>query len=257
MMQVKLICEQCHLPFVRENPDYRSNFYFCSRSCGAVFNNLKRDYGKQAKTISKIAKDGKWHLRLSKSIKARTLPLISCNCICCHSSFLKKKNSKKTICGTKCSSKHALSKRGVDMESYYNRKSDPFKYYLAIVKNRVRKDQWKRSKPLLCTVDLTVPFLKTLWESQKGRCPYTGWEMLLPAHGHGWNKSSKNIKRASLDRKNNSLGYVCGNVQFVSVMANLAKSEYQDEDLFEFCEAVTKKQRGGSPAADLRQLDLD
>ena len=45
---------------------------------------------------------------------------------------------------------------------------------------------------------------------------------------------------ASLDRIDSSLGYIPGNVQFVSVIANYAKRDFQEEELFEFCEAVVR-----------------
>lgn len=79
--------------------------------------------------------------------------------------------------------------------------------------------------------------MKSLWEKQNGICPYTGWKLELPRTTTGFldNQSSK---RASVDRINISKGYVEGNIQFVSVIANFAKNTFSDDQLIEFCKAV-------------------
>ena len=51
---------------------------------------------------------------------------------------------------------------------------------------------------------------------------------------------SKSPDRASLDRIDSSKGYVKGNVQFVSYMANCAKNEFTSAKLKHFCESMVK-----------------
>jgi hypothetical protein len=48
-----------------------------------------------------------------------------------------------------------------------------------------------------------------------------------------------------LDRIDPHGGYVPGNVQFVSVIANLGKRDFKQEELLEFCQAVAEY-RGGN-----------
>lgn len=84
--------------------------------------------------------------------------------------------------------------------------------------------------------DITPEYLSKLWERQKGICPYTGWSLMLPVCTVGF--ASRNAKNASLDRMDCSRGYVQGNVQFVSIMANYAKNTFCDSDLVDFCKAV-------------------
>lgn len=85
--------------------------------------------------------------------------------------------------------------------------------------------------------DLTVEFLKQLWEDQKGICPFTGWEMILPENStYPWDEKSP--KNASIDRIDNSIGYMQGNVRFVSVMANLARQDFTDEQVIAFGKAI-------------------
>ena len=47
-----------------------------------------------------------------------------------------------------------------------------------------------------------------------------------------------NIRKASLDRIDSSIGYVEGNVQWVSKQANLSKHVMSMSELYEFCRKV-------------------
>lgn len=96
----------------------------------------------------------------------------------------------------------------------------------------------KTKKKYSC--DLTVEYLKQVWEEQKGMCPFTGWELILPEDSsYPWKE--KNPRNASIDRIDNSIGYMQGNVRFVAVMANLARQDFTDEQVIEFCKAVATK----------------
>lgn len=90
--------------------------------------------------------------------------------------------------------------------------------------------------------NLTLAYLKQVWEEQKGICPYTGWQMYLPRTSNEYNQrcSEENPRKASIDRIDSAQGYVIGNVQFVSHMANLAKSSYSHETMLEFCQSVAQ-----------------
>jgi len=85
--------------------------------------------------------------------------------------------------------------------------------------------------------DIDVEYLKQIWEEQDGICPLTGWDIELPPTSAGWNGDS-HLRRASLDRIDNSLGYMKGNVRFVSIMVNYCRNAFEDKDLIEFCKAV-------------------
>ena len=79
--------------------------------------------------------------------------------------------------------------------------------------------------------------LKEIWDSQQGICPLTGWKLELPTQSKQYRL---HIKTASLDRIDNSKGYILGNVRFVSVMFNFARNNFSDEDVIEFAQAVTR-----------------
>lgn len=93
----------------------------------------------------------------------------------------------------------------------------------------------KRKRKFGC--NLTKEYLKNLWALQNGICPITGCKLILPI---GTQKSFENYNpyNASLDRIDNSIGYMQGNVRFISFMANIARQSFTDEQLIEFCKMV-------------------
>lgn len=79
---------------------------------------------------------------------------------------------------------------------------------------------------------ITLPYLKELWEEQKGKCPFTGIELILsPKQLNG---KFNGLYLASLDRIDSSKGYIEGNVQFVSLMYNYCKNNFTDDQVKEF-----------------------
>lgn len=101
----------------------------------------------------------------------------------------------------------------------------PFRYTYRCVKRRFKE------------VDITMDDLKAVWETQKGICPYTGFKLILP--------ESSNVNeidffhRASLDRIDSSLGYVKGNIQFISTPINLMKSTKTDSEVKKFLKEIS------------------
>lgn len=114
-----------------------------------------------------------------------------------------------------------------------NRKTllSPFKYFVKVMKNQNRSDKWSD--------DIDINYLFDLWNRQNGKCPYTGFNLILPKNTTGFEDKKIDIRNASIDRIDNSKGYIKSNIQFVSVMANWAKNILSDEELIEFCVAVS------------------
>lgn len=84
---------------------------------------------------------------------------------------------------------------------------------------------------------ITLADLLALWQVQDGKCPYTNWDLILPEGAN----SVKKPNNASLDRIDSAKGYIPGNIQFVSYMANVAKNSFTHEQMLEFCDAVAAK----------------
>lgn len=78
--------------------------------------------------------------------------------------------------------------------------------------------------------DLTNEYLYSLWEKQNGLCVLTSRPLLLEA---------THYESGSLDRIDSTIGYVEGNVRFVSSIINRMKQELSDQDFRKFCAFVT------------------
>lgn len=81
---------------------------------------------------------------------------------------------------------------------------------------------------------ITLFDLKSQWNTQGGRCPYTGLLLEQPSY-----LSRNDVQRtASLDRIDSSKDYIVGNIQFVSMAINYAKSTLSHEQMVELCRTV-------------------
>lgn len=106
----------------------------------------------------------------------------------------------------------------------------PFRWFMGGVKSGIHQN------PRKGPTDLTPEYLKALWEGQEGKCPFTGWALQLPQSTRKWEQKSPSC--ASLDRVDGAKPYIQGNVRFVSLMANLARQSFGDEEVVGFCRAV-------------------
>lgn len=108
-------------------------------------------------------------------------------------------------------------------------KTNPFGYYL---KNAKCRQNRKRE-----IFDIDEKYLQQLWLEQDGKCAITG----ITINHNSYNKNTTTTPQtASLDRIDQSLGYIKGNVQFVAVSINLGKWKFSDDQIREFIEEVKK-----------------
>ena len=96
----------------------------------------------------------------------------------------------------------------------------PFRIFIESGKKHSKKRGYK--------YEITVEFLKSLWEQQKGICPYTGKQMILSERG------KHHLTSASLDRIDSSKGYSESNVEFVCLFVNLGKNGFTKDQVKEF-----------------------
>lgn len=159
-----------------------------------------------------------------------------CICTNCKKEFLKPINEynrrlkfgRPIYCSRRCSAVMNITnfrdKRNTIPPTRKARNSDSFLYYL---KNCRRRDH---------EFNLTSDFLSKLWQEQKGICPYSKVTLLLNNNS----KRHKDIRySASLDRIDSSLGYVEGNVQFVSTAINYMKNTLTHQECMAFLDLIT------------------
>lgn len=85
--------------------------------------------------------------------------------------------------------------------------------------------------------NLTIEYLEDLWLAQNGLCALSGIIISLPESQRGFHNREYT---ASLDRKNNSLGYEKGNVQWVHKHINLMKWKHNTDYFLELCSKVSR-----------------
>lgn len=83
--------------------------------------------------------------------------------------------------------------------------------------------------------DLTVEYLKDLWNEQDGCCFYSGEKLLVPYYGSG-----KRPFTASIDRIDSGRGYEKGNVVWSSWICNIGKSFLPISEYIDICQKVVE-----------------
>jgi len=84
--------------------------------------------------------------------------------------------------------------------------------------------------------DITQDYINQLFIQQNFRCALTGEEICLPENTKQWREGRYN---ASLDRIDSSIGYVVGNVQWVTKKANLMKMQLSQDEFVSICHKVS------------------
>lgn len=151
----------------------------------------------------------------------------------------RKRGLERNFCSRKCCGEGTKENRAkavrVTAHLKANNRLDefsPFRWHLRNVKQRKKRE-----------CNLTLEYLKELWDDQSGRCPYTGWELKNMRTMDYNDQLPLTPDRASLDRIDSSKGYIKGNVQFVALIAQHAKHTFAETDLISFCKSVTSLNR--------------
>jgi hypothetical protein len=105
----------------------------------------------------------------------------------------------------------------------------PFKYSLNKAKSRSKERQED--------TDLTLEYLKEIYDNQNGLCPYTNIKMEIPRSSQD-EDIKKSPTKLSLDRIDPNLGYIKGNVEFVCYCINVMKNDFTKEETLEFVKKI-------------------
>jgi hypothetical protein len=134
--------------------------------------------------------------------------------------------SKKNIIHLKQFENHFVKNKYVRQTDKYSN----FRWYMKVIR--------KNSKHRQHEYNIDCKYLKQLWDKQNGICPFTNKKLILRTHSN--NDITKSPYQASLDRIDNSIGYVEGNVRFVALIYNYAKNTFSDQEVIDFCKTVAK-----------------
>lgn len=130
-----------------------------------------------------------------------------------------------------------------DISQHAGRKADDFSPFRWHLKSCItRKLDRERKKLSERPVTITLQDLKSQWELQNGKCPYTGWDLVQMPNICSCNQLPLTPNRASLDRIDSTKGYVLGNIQFIACIAQYAKNKFTTDDVMKFCESVVNFQ---------------
>lgn len=87
--------------------------------------------------------------------------------------------------------------------------------------------------------NLTVGYLKQVWDEQAHKCIYTNIPLVLPCYNYRKGASvNSTIYTASVDRIDSSQGYIEGNIQFVSMAINFMKHTMSHEQTLELINLI-------------------
>ena len=104
-------------------------------------------------------------------------------------------------------------------------------YYKEVLRKSFAHKYEANAKTRNIPWDVSYNYLAELLIEQDFKCALTGWDI------HAMDVNSP----ASLDRIDSSLGYIEGNVQWVTIKVNMMKQRYSQQDFIEVCKAVSDK----------------
>ena len=93
-----------------------------------------------------------------------------------------------------------------------------------------------QAKKRKISFSITIEYIGDLLEKQKNKCALTGIPLTLKKIARD------STQTASLDRKDNSKGYIEGNLQWVDKRINKLKSDFSQSEFIELCNKVIEFQ---------------
>lgn len=111
-----------------------------------------------------------------------------------------------------------------------NNRLDKYTEFRWYIKNVIKNSKKRNQK-----YDVDLEYLSVVWKSQNGICPFTKQKLELRTHS---NKEKASPYSASLDRIDNTKGYIRDNIRFVALIFNYARNTFSDEQVLQFCRQV-------------------
>jgi len=135
-----------------------------------------------------------------------------------------------------CSKKCFGTANGKRASLAYRDEYTPYRVYFNNSNHLRGKGNKEHLKMKYREIDYDVEFLKTLWESQEGKCAITGMTMREAPNAQGFKK--KKPDNGSLDRIDSKKPYRKDNIQFVCVCVNFMKNNFSNDEIINFIERI-------------------
>ena len=110
--------------------------------------------------------------------------------------------------------------------------NSPYRY----IDNLYNQLKYRRKKTH--KYNITKEYLHYLWKKQKGKCKYTGIKMTHIKDGTGYH-----LTNVSIDRIDNTKGYVKRNIALVCLATNMMKYTLELKDLIKWCKLIADNNR--------------
>jgi hypothetical protein len=107
----------------------------------------------------------------------------------------------------------------------------------SFISRTVSKTRYSAKKVRNLDFDIDTEYVMQLLVQQQGQCALTGWALEF-TRGGSWD--GKNPRGATMDRIDNSKGYVRGNIQLVCGLPNVIKGHIDQQTFVDLCKAVAK-----------------
>lgn len=160
-----------------------------------------------------------------------------CKCDCGKIKEIGKKNviyGRTKSCG--CYNAKLISQRAKSKDSAFRRSRDIHTGTDLII-NDIFAPIRKRAKERGIFFDLSPIDLDEKFKKQCGRCVFTGILLSLPTTAK---ERRKCLHTASLDRIDNSKGYVKGNIQWIHKRINIMRHKLSIEEFLDWCFKITE-----------------
>jgi hypothetical protein len=105
-----------------------------------------------------------------------------------------------------------------------------YKGIFPTVFNKIKKQAEERE----IEFNVSIEYIGDLFEKQEQKCALTGIILTLKAN------TKDTSQTASLDRKDNTKGYIEGNLWWIDKRINKLKSDFPQEEFFMLCEKVAR-----------------
>lgn len=163
---------------------------------------------------------------------------VEVNCDNCGKSFLRAsrevkrslKKGRKSFCSRTCVGKNNTGNFGENL----NRSTEHLKGYTTADEFTGFRWHLRKANQRNHECDLTLEYLKELFEAQEGKCKYTKVKLNHPKY----RCKNNHIYTASLDRIDSTKGYVKGNVQFISIAMNHMKSSMSESETYKLLDII-------------------